>query len=39
MKARIRRVKNDYGPEIGVILAVLTAVVGYAYWGSWMLGK
>ena len=34
MKAKIRKVRQEYGGEISVIALVLVAVLGYAYWGS-----
>lgn len=37
MKARINKVKKEYGGEIGVAAIVTAAVVGYSYWGSMLL--
>ncbi len=37
MKARINKVKQEYGAELGAAVAVTSAIVGYAYWGSLLL--
>ncbi len=39
MKARIQKVKKEYATELGVGLMVVTVVVGYASFGSWMLSR
>jgi hypothetical protein len=39
MKTRIQKVKKEYATEMLVGLVVLTAVISYAYLGSWMLSK
>ncbi len=38
MKARVRKVKKEYGSELLIMLLVLVVVSGYAYWGSLLLG-
>lgn len=38
MKARINKVKKEYGSELAVVALVAVVVVGYAYWGSMLLG-
>jgi hypothetical protein len=39
MKARIQKVRKNYGVELGVVAIVMTVVVAYAFFGSMMLGK
>lgn len=38
MKAKIRKVKNTYGAEIGLVVLTAVVVVGYACIGSYLLG-
>lgn len=37
MKARIVKMKNEYGGELTVILIALAAVLAYAFWGSLLI--
>jgi hypothetical protein len=37
MKARILKVKKEYGGELSVIALVLGVVLGYTYWGSLLI--
>jgi hypothetical protein len=39
MRARINKVRREYGVEIGVAALVMTAVMAYAYFGSLLLGS
>jgi hypothetical protein len=37
MKARIQKVRKEYSVELSVGLLVMSVVIAYAYFGSWML--
>jgi hypothetical protein len=39
MKAKIEKMKNEYGGEIGVIAIALAAVLAYAFWGSLIINN
>ena len=38
MKARIKKVRKEYGAEMAAVAIAAVVVVGYAYWGSLLVG-
>ncbi len=38
MKARVKRIKSEYGAEMALLAFVAAVVVGYAYCGLLLLG-
>jgi hypothetical protein len=37
MKARVQKIKSEYGAELGLLVFVALVVIGYAYCGSLLL--